>query len=282
LPDLLKSPVPKTRVGQLVVSCGIDFEPAEDAIGRLRSAGAPESVLVAVLSAGGSATRKPRVVAGSKKVNPTDGLTYVWIPPGTFLMGCSPGDSLCEVNEEPAHQVIITKGFWFGQMPVTQQAYQRVTGQNPSYFKVANLPVEGVNWDEATAFCQSVGGRLPTEAEWEYATRAGSTGARYGNRDETAGYSKNSGRPTHEVGQKQANAFGLDDMLGDLWQWTADWYGSYQPGAQSDPSGASSGQSRSLRGGSWGYYPRVVRVSSRDGGEPGDRGSSIGLRCVWE
>ena len=104
----------------------------------------------------------------------------------------------------------------FGFVPIP-----RVTGQNPSHFKGASLPVETVNWNEAKSYCEAIGGRLPTEAEWEYATRAGSTAARYGNLDEIAWYSENSGNQTHEVGQKRANAFGLYDMLGNMWQWVA-------------------------------------------------------------
>ena len=224
----------------------------------------------------------PTIAAGAKKVNPKDGLTYVWIPPGTFMMGCSPGDTECDDEEKPAHRVTITKGFWLGRTPVTQQAYQRVTGRNPSYFKGANLPVETVNWDEAEAYCGAIGGRLPTEAEWEYAARAGSTSARYGNLDGIAWYEGNSGSETHEVGQKLANAFGLYDMLGNVWQWVADWYGPYQSGAQSDPSAVGSGQSRALRGGSWYGSPRAVRVSVRDSGELGGHANDFGLRCAGE
>jgi len=223
-----------------------------------------------------------RLLAGATKVNPKDGLTYAWIPPGTFLMGCSPGDSECDPDEIPAHEVTLTKGFWMGQTPVTQQAWQRVTGQNPSYFKGANLPVETVSWDEAQTYCQAIGGRLPTEAEWEYAARAGSPAARYGNLDEIAWYSENSGGKTHEVAQKLANAFGLYDMLGNVWQWTADWYGDYQPGARSDPFGPASGQFRTLRGGSWYFIPRFVRASVRGGNVPGGRSNGIGVRCVGE
>jgi formylglycine-generating enzyme required for sulfatase activity len=443
LAGLVKGSVPAPRIGQFVTTCGIDFEPAEDAIGRLRSAGAPESVLAAVRSATGPAERKRqaeqalwdsikdsqaaepfedylkrypngefaaaaqtrvatiraealrgqvrqalerrqwdtaegrildllrvtwqedeirawqkqiadgrsedarkvagmreeiertlatgqwdaaddkirdllRVVsaddeirgwqlriadgreklrlekeeaarrAGTKKVNPKDGLTYVWISPGTFLMGCSPGDSECSDGEKPAHQVSITKGFWIGQTPVTQQAYQRVTGQSPSHFKGASLPVENVNWEEARTYCVAIGGRLPTEAEWEYAARAGSTSARYGNLDDIAWYLGNSGLKgftgikTHEVGQKQPNTLGLYDILGNVWQWVADWYADYPPGAQSDPSGPGSGQQRVLRGGSWINVQGFVRVSYRATAVPDIRCDRFGLRCVGE
>ena len=282
LTDLAKSPVPATRVGQLVAVCGIDFEPTEDAISRLRSARAPESVLAAVRAATGPTARTPRVVAGSEKVNPKDGLTYVWIPPGRFVMGCSQADSECDFDEKPAHEVTITRGFWLGRTPVTQQAYQSVTGQNPSNSKGASLPVEYVNWDEAQAYCAAIGGRLPTEAEWEYAARAGSTGARYDNPDVVAWHSENSGGHTHEVAKKSANAFGLYDMLGNVSQWVADWYGNYSFWAQGDPFGPESGTSRALRGGSWNRSPRVARVSFRDLNEPGVRSLNIGFRCAWE
>jgi formylglycine-generating enzyme required for sulfatase activity len=389
LTTLLKNPAPRTI--QLVASCGIDFEPDEGVIRRLRSAGAPETVLAAVRAATGPAERERQaeqvlwdsikdsldartfdvylgqypggqfavealhkyqdlkvagvreemeralaagqwdaaegkvrdllrviaendeirgwqrriaegreklrlaneaaaraavrpapLAAGAKKVNPKDGLTYVWIPPGTFLMGCSPGDSECDADEKPAHQVTITKGFWLGQTPVTQQAYQRVTGQDPSIFEGANLPVETVSWDESRAYCAAIGGRLPTEAEWEYAARAGSTGARYGSLDEIAWYGHNSGSKTHEVAQKAPNAWGLYDMLGNVWQWVADWFGNYASGPQSDPSGAASGQYRALRGGSWGGDARYVRGSDRLRLVPGNRVSGFGLRCVGE
>jgi len=222
------------------------------------------------------------IATGAKKVNPKDGLTYVWIPPGTFMMGCSPGDAECDGGEKPAHQVTITKGFWLGQTPVTQQAYQRVTGQNPSYFKGDSLPVEQVDWNGAKAYCVAIGGRLPTEAEWEYAARAGSTGARYGNLDEIAWYSGNSGGQTHEVGRKSANTLGLFDMLGNVWQWVADWYGNYQSGAQRDPSGPPPGQYRAMRGGSFGFDSKVPRVSGRVRGGPGIHVNTIGFRCVGE
>jgi formylglycine-generating enzyme required for sulfatase activity len=240
--------------------------------------------LPALAEARQAATPKPETgithEQGEPRVNPKDGLTYLWIPPGKFLMGCSPGDRDCVRDEKPAHQVTLTSGFWLSQTLVTQQAWQRVTGQNPSQFKGANLPVENVDWNEAKAYCAAVGGRLPTEAEWEYAARAHATGARYGKLDDIAWHFGNSGSTTHEVGRKPANDFSLYDMLGNVWQWVADWYGIYPSGDQSDPSGAGTGQFRVLRGGSWYFDSKYVRASSRDKNEPGSHSNDIGLRCA--
>jgi formylglycine-generating enzyme required for sulfatase activity len=218
---------------------------------------------------------------GKTKVNPKDGLTYVWIEPGTFTMGCSPGDGECHAWEKPAHQVTLTRGFWMGQTDVTQEAYQRVTGKNPSNFKGAKLPVEEVTWTDSQNYCQATGMRLPTEAEWEYAARAGSTDSRYGDIDSIAWYNANSDGKTHEVGQKQPNEWGLYDMLGNVWQWTADWStDKYSGNNETDPKGPSSGQFRALRGGGWDFGPTVVRVSYRGRVVPGGRYNDIGVRCA--
>ena len=221
---------------------------------------------------------------GSTKVNAKDGQRYVWIPPGSFIMGCSPGDTECFDDEKPAHNVSITKGFWLGQTPVTQGTYQRVMGTNPSNFKGDNRPVETVTWHEAKHYCEAVGGRLPTEAEWEYAARAGTVGERYGNLHAIAWYEDNSGGQTHPVGLKKPNTWNLYDMLGNVWQWTADWYGAtyYAQQESGDPQGPADGQQRVLRGGSWSYNPPYVRVSDRGWMGPGVRGFDIGLRCVGE
>jgi hypothetical protein len=165
--------------------------------------------------------------AGETKVNTKDGLTYVWIPPGSFMMGCSPEDSECFFYENPPHRVTITKGFWLGQTVVTQLAYQRVKGDNPSNLTGANRPVEQVTWYESSQYCLRIGGRLPTEAEWEYAARAGTTGSRYGNLDQIAWYANNSDNQTHGVALKPPNAWGLYDMLGNVNQWVSDWYDLY-------------------------------------------------------
>jgi formylglycine-generating enzyme required for sulfatase activity len=223
--------------------------------------------------------------------NAKDGLTYVWIPHGTFQMGCSPGDSECYDSEKPTHQVTITRGFWLGQTEVTQDAYLRVIGENPSYYKGSGkLPVEQVTWDDARAYCQAVNGRLPTEAEWEYAARAGTTGILYGKLDRIAWYVGNSGgkghinwydfAKTHEVGLKQANAFGLYDMLGNVSEWVADWQGGYSAGAQTDPAGPASGTSRVLRGGSFNAGANYARASDRGWNVPEYRVMLIGIRCA--
>jgi formylglycine-generating enzyme required for sulfatase activity len=226
--------------------------------------------------------------------NPRDGLKYVWIPSGDFMMGCSPGDSECNPEERPAHQVTITKGFWMGQTVVTVGAYKRFAGTTGRQMPAApdfntgwvneNMPIVSVTWEDAQAYCGWLGGRLPTEAEWEYAARGGSTEGRYGNLDEIAWYNQNSGGQMHEVAQKRANGFGLYDMLGNVWEWVNDCYdwNYYRNSPSQDPSGPASGQLRVLRGGSWLSFPRSVRVSDRDRGLPGGRDNGLGFRCGGE
>jgi formylglycine-generating enzyme required for sulfatase activity len=227
--------------------------------------------------------KSPGAKAGQTATNPADGLTYVWIPPGTFMMGCSPSDTECAADEKPARQVSITRGFWIGQTPVTQEAYQALTGKSSGYFKGAKFPADSINWDEAQTYCQATGMRLPTEAEWEYAARAGSTASRYGDLDQIAWYGINSGDKTHETMQKQPNAWNLYDMLGNVWEWTADWYAAHpaeNSESSKDPQGPASGKIRVLRGGSWGNGPAFVRVSVRSGNEPANHSNVAGFRCV--
>ncbi len=214
-------------------------------VAKLRATQLRRRVAPAKVEAAARAEPASRPASGTTYVNPKDGLTYVWIPAGTFTMGCSAGDGECYVDEQPAHEVTLTKGFWIGQTEVTQEAFEHVTGDNPSKSKWSRmLPVESVTWNEAKGFCATVGMRLPTEAEWEYAARGGSAGARYGNVDTVAWYRGNSGNLMHEVGQKQANGYGLYDMLGNVEEWVADWGGGYAAGAATNPQGPPSGQLR--------------------------------------
>jgi formylglycine-generating enzyme required for sulfatase activity len=232
--------------------------------------------------------------AGAVRENPKDGLKYVWIPPGTFMMGCSPGDNECSGDEKPAHQVTITKGFWMSQTPVTVAAYKRFAGATgrqmpptPSFnsgWTNENMPIVYVSWDDAQAYCGWAGGRLPTEAEWEYAARGGSTEARYGPIDEVAWYDQNSGGRTHDVAQKRPNGFGLYDMLGNVWDWVSDWYDEhyYQSSPVQDPTGPASGSARVLRGGSWYSGASYVRASTRVNYVPIFRLPDFGFRCGGE
>jgi len=230
-------------------------------------------------------------LAGPAKESSKDGLKYVSIPPGTFMMGCSPGDSECYGNENPPHRVTITKGFQIGQTPVTVGAYKRFVGATKRHMPDAPvfnngwthdlMPMVNVNWDDAHAYCGWVGGRLPTEAEWEYAARGGSTEARYGNLDKVAWYNKNSGHQPHEVAQKPANGLGLFDVLGNVEEWVSDWYeGAYYRNSPSqDPSGPASGKYHILRGVSWVTSSISSRVSFRFVVGREHKGEDDGLRC---
>jgi formylglycine-generating enzyme required for sulfatase activity len=248
--------------------------PDEDTFFTPMPAAVPPSLVAsgAASTKGKAAARRP----GEPKINPQDGLTYVWIPPGTFQMGCSAGDDGCLDDEKPAHEVTISKGFWLGQTEVTQEAFQKVVSKNPSRLKGAKLPVNFVAWGEARSYCVSVGMRLPTEAEWEYAARAGSPGSRYGEPDQIAWFARNAGNQTHDVAGKKANAWGLYDMLGNVWEWVFDWFAPYAEGAVTDPRGPATGQFHVRRGGALGSLAGLVRVSVRGG----NVGAIIGIRCA--
>ncbi|MDF1591102.1 MAG: SUMF1/EgtB/PvdO family nonheme iron enzyme [Desulfobacterales bacterium] len=206
-----------------------------------------------------------------KKIQNSLGMEFVYIRPGSFTMG-SPANESGRDDDEKQHQVTLTKGFYLQTTEVTQGQWQAVMGNNPSNFKNCgeSCPVESVSWNDAQAFIQKLNQqdgsdvyRLPTEAEWEYAARAGSatafangdiskTGCEYdANLDAMGWYCGNSKDTTHKVAQKKSNAWGLYDMHGNVWEWCQDWYGDYSSGSVTDHSGQSSGSSRVLRGGSW-------------------------------
>jgi formylglycine-generating enzyme required for sulfatase activity len=200
-------------------------------------------------------------------------MEFVSIRPGSFLMGCSVGDNECYSDEKPAHQVTITRSFEIGKFPVTQGQYEELMGTNPSYFPGPTNPVEGVNWDDAQKFCEKFNARkdgflyrLPTEAEWEYAARAGNAAPRYGELDQIAWHHGNSDGTTHPIGLQRPNAWGLFDTLGNVWEWVQDRYAAdyYGRSPLRDPAGAATGDYRIARGGSWrGIARGPSRVSSR-------------------
>ncbi len=224
------------------------------------------------------------------------GIKLALIPPGEFLMGSPDSDSVASSNEKPQHRVQIAKPFYLGLYEVTQAQYQKVVGSNPSMFKGESLPVETVSWEDAMAFCTKLSEvaeeraagrtyRLPTEAEWEYACRAGSAskysfGDSEAELEKYAWYSKNSGFTTHPVGEKQANGWGLCDMHGNVWEWCQDWYGAYAAGAASDPSGSGAAAYRGLRGGSWYFYGGRCRSAYRSELAPRFRSRSNGFRVA--
>ena len=222
-------------------------------------------------------------------------LDLIWIAPGTFMMGSPDLESGRKKGEGPQTAVTISKGFWLGKTLVTQGQYQAVMGSNPSNVTNvgADAPVEGVSWNDAMAFCKKlteqkrVAGRLPegyaytlpTEAQWEYACRAGTTEARYGNLDDIAWYGGNSGT-MHPVARKQPNAWGLYDMLGNVWEWCSDWSSTYPGGNVTDPVGPASGSYRVVRGGEWDSDAADCRSANRGGSEPGDDFDRIGFRVA--
>ena len=212
-------------------------------------------------------------------------LELVYCPPGEFMMG-SPSTEEGRWRDETQHRVWLTKGFWLGKYPVTQRQWRSVMGNNPSSFVGDDLPVDGVSWYDCQEFIKKVnvalecGARLPTEAEWEYACRAGTTGVYggTGNLDEMGWFNGNSGNTTHPVGQKKPNAWGLYDMHGNVWEWCADWWGGYPTDGVVDPAGTASGYERVLRGGNWHVGAQGCRTALRSKGILSYRHDDCGFR----
>ncbi|MEZ0370967.1 MAG: formylglycine-generating enzyme family protein [Candidatus Sericytochromatia bacterium] len=222
------------------------------------------------------------------------GMSFVSIEPGTFLMG-SPPYELHREADETLHPVTLTQPYAVQTTPVTQQQWEAVMGSNPSDFKGAALPVENVSWNDVmTRFIPRLNEmgmgsyRLPTEAEWEYAARAGSWQAYYQREDASqldtyAWYTNNSRFQTHAVGTKASNAWGLYDMHGNIWEWCSDWYnGPYSKEPQTDPSGPQRGLGRVMRGGSWFCNAAACRLATRGYMPPETRIRLIGFRLVRE
>ena len=225
-------------------------------------------------------------------------MEFVKVPAGEFVMGSD--SEHADDDERPLTRVVIRAGFQLGKHEVTQGEWAAVMGSNPSYFDECGgeCPVESVSWLEVQEYISKLNGRgdgwsyrLPTEAEWEYAARAGTRGDTYAGdvtdprgRDAVveriAWFDENSGDRTHPVGRKASNGWGLHDMLGNVWEWVQDWYGGYPGGTVRDPTGPNSGSARVLRGGGW--YDNAVgcRSAYRSGNSPGARSSSIGFRLL--
>ena len=222
-----------------------------------------------------------------------DGISIdmVRVEAGTFTMGATAEMKNTEDSEKPTHRVTLTNDYYIGKYEVTQALWQAVMGDDPSYFKGDNLPVEAVTWDDCQEFIGKLNRitgktfRLPTEAEWEYAARGGnkSRGYQYSgsnNPSNVAWYDDNSGDKTHAVGTKQPNELGIYDMSGNVWEWCQDWYETYSSSSQVNPTGANSGSCRVVRGVSWYNNARDCRLSLRGSNTPDFRSSNLGLRLV--
>ena len=218
------------------------------------------------------------------------------VPPGSFPMGCSEASTFdsCPSLELPVHTVTITSAYYLGRYEVTQSQWQAQSGSNPSIFQgysdSQSRPVENVSWNAVQALLVARGMRLPTEAEWEYACRAGTTTAFYNgsNDDATAPnigwYTANSANQTRPVGSKEANRLGLYDMAGNVWEWTADWWDGattpYNANPQTNPSGQPTGSYRAVRGGGWDFTTRYLRSSARGNSAPDGASSQVGFRAA--
>lgn len=226
-------------------------------------------------------TTKPGTVMSNQV-----GMEFIYVPVGSFVMGSDKGGT----DERPAHKVTLRRGFYIGRYEITQAQWQSVMGTNPSNFKGQDLPVEQVSWTDAQMFIKKLNERneafiyrLPTEAEWEYACHGGMTGDSMGQLDALAWYYNNSAGTTHPVGEKQPNAWGLYDTLGNVWEWCEDVYHDSYKGAPTDGSAWLAGgdqRYKVLRGGSWIDNAFYCRTNERIRGTPDTRQRNSGLRLV--
>ena len=233
--------------------------------------------------------------AGDRMVLVIQDVEYAfrWCPPGTFTMG-SPVSEERRDHNETQHQVTLSRGFWMLETEVTQAMWEKVMGNNPSHFKGEKLPVENVSWNDCQEYIKKLNAllvgtlgapagyqfSLPTEAQWEYTCRAGTTTVYcFGNTltQQQANFRSNQ---TKEVGSYPANAWGLRDMHGNVFEWCADWFGDYPSGAVTDPAGASSDSRRVIRGGSWIGSVLSSRSAFRYGIEPSDQMNYFGIRLA--
>lgn len=220
------------------------------------------------------------------------GMQFTLIPAGSFTMGTDRSLRKAYIDETPHHPVTIGKSFYLGIYEVTQEQWTAVMGDNPSQYKGKDKPVEQVSWNDAQAFIEKLNAmeghnryRLPTEAEWEYAARAGTESAfSFGDDFRLLGehgwHQSNSGYKTPQVGQKKPNPWGLYDMHGSMWEWVQDWYGRYPSTPVTDPQGPSAGSYRVARGGSWCDSAMDSRSAYRTASAPRYRSFSLGFRLA--
>ena len=259
--------------------------------------------LFSVAQAPAEAERKAgeRMVLTIKEVE----FPFRWCPPGTFTMGSPPSRAAVRDADETQHQVTLSRGFWMLETPVTQAMWKSVTGNNPSYFTGDKLPAERVSWKDCQKFIEQLNAHLagtpgtpagyrfslPTEAQWEYACRAGTTTPFHfgsvlngdkANCDGNFPYGTSTMgqylKKTSEVGSYPANDWGLFDMHGNVWEWCLDWYGDYPSGSVTDPTGADEGSNRVLRGGGWNDHAGNCRSAYRNSNAPSDRNFRYGVR----
>jgi formylglycine-generating enzyme required for sulfatase activity len=262
---------------------------------RLQSLFCFSAFLCCTLAASCLLAQSPKTITNSI------GVKLVLIPKGTFMMGSPESEEGRDKDDETQHEVTISKDYYLGVYEVTQAQYEKVMGKNPSHFQGAivgnenaDLPVENVSWDEAVKFCKKLSAlpeekkagrvyRLPTEAEWEYACRAGSKTAysfddEEGLLPEYGWFNRNSSDRTHTVGLLEPNAWGLYDMHGNVWEWCSDRHEEYPKGAVSDPTGPKEGSNRVHRGGSWDSQAAFCRSAIRSERTPVDRLINLGFR----
>ncbi|MEO5332442.1 MAG: SUMF1/EgtB/PvdO family nonheme iron enzyme [Magnetococcus sp. YQC-5] len=255
--------------------------------------------MASVTPVGESVTSAEVKATPAAQITNSLGMIFKLISPGTFTMGCSgPAASgeTCELDEQPAHQVTINRPFYMQTTEVTQGQWKAMTGgNNPSNFSTCGntCPVEMVSWTDIQTFLTTLNGlgqgayRLPTEAEWEYAARAGTTTTwSFGDNSNILGdhawYTSNSGSKSHPVAQKLANVWGLYDMYGNVWEWVSDWYGNYSNFAVVDPPGPSNGSSRLFRGAAWRHSSVIMRSTKRFSNNPNNKYDDVGFRLVKE
>ena len=247
----------------------------------------------------------PKSTISGKEIKNSLGMEFVLVPAGSLIMGAPESEKDSIEDERPQHQVTISKDFYLGKYEVTQGQWQSLMGSNPSYFNNCgdNCPVENVSWDDVQEFIRKLNAkgegtyRLPTEAEWEYSCRAGTTGEYAGNLDEMAWYYNNAGdrilneewtqeklksnnNRTHKVGTKQPNSWGLYDMHGNVFEWVEDWYSKYPSEAKTDSRGPIAGADRIFRGGSFGFTAEYLRSAMRVYNSPSYRTGNLGFRLV--